>query len=256
MFDSGAPSIADIAAVTGCNGNGSNGWGNGDGWWVLIILFALFGGWGRGGAFGGGNSSGCGCDGACATVGDVQRGFDNQGVTNKLNGIEQGISQLGYADLGQFNNITNGLSQLGYQTQQAITAAQIAAMQDANNLTRQIADCCCENREAIQGVNYNLAQGFAQQSYQQQQCCCDLTNTMNANTQRIIDQLTQFRMEDKDAQIRELQSQVSALNLAQSQSNQNQYLLGRLQPPAVPSYQVANPYASYAGCGCCGSQCC
>ena len=47
MFNSSAPSIADIAAVTG---GGNNGWGNnGDGWWVLIILFALFGGWGRGG---------------------------------------------------------------------------------------------------------------------------------------------------------------------------------------------------------------
>ena len=88
MFNSSAPSIADIAAVTG---GGNNGWGNnGDGWWVLIILFALFGGWGRGGVFGNG---GAGCDGACTTVGDIQRGFDNQGVMNKLNGIEQGLSQ-------------------------------------------------------------------------------------------------------------------------------------------------------------------
>ena len=95
---SSSPSVADIAAVTGSN----SGWGNGDGWWILIILFALFG-WGRG--YGNNGASGCGCDGACATVGDVQRGFDNQGVTNKLNGIEQGLSQLGYADLNQFNNI-------------------------------------------------------------------------------------------------------------------------------------------------------
>ena len=77
MFGSSSPSIADIAAVTGGNGC-NNGWGNGygDGWWVLIILFALFGGWGRNGAFGG--NGGCGCDSACATVGDVERGFNNQ----------------------------------------------------------------------------------------------------------------------------------------------------------------------------------
>lgn len=47
MFNSAAPSIADIAAVT--DGNRNSGWANGDGWWALIILFALFGGWGRGG---------------------------------------------------------------------------------------------------------------------------------------------------------------------------------------------------------------
>ena len=41
MF-SNSPSIADIAAVTDGNRN-SGGWGDGNGWWVLIILFALFG---------------------------------------------------------------------------------------------------------------------------------------------------------------------------------------------------------------------
>ena len=43
MFNS-SPSLADIAAVTGGNRN-DGAWGDG-GWWVLIILFALFGGWG------------------------------------------------------------------------------------------------------------------------------------------------------------------------------------------------------------------
>ena len=236
---SSAPSIADIAAVTGGGNNGwSNGWG-GDGWWVLIILFALFGGWGRGGAFGG--NGGCGCDGACATVGDIQRGFDNQGVTNKLNGLEQGLSQLGYADLQQFSNISNGLCQLGYQTQAAV-----------NDVSRQLSECCCDTREAIQGVNYNIAQGFANQGFQLQQCCCDLKETMNNNTRAITDQLTQFRMEDKNEQIAELRSQVQALNLAQSQANQNNYLIGQLRPSPVPAYTVANPYAGF-GYGCCGA---
>lgn len=241
---SSAPSIADIAAVTGGgNGGWNNGWG-GDGWWVLIILFALFGGWGRGGAFG--NNGGCGCDSACATVGDIQRGFDNQGVTNKLNGLEQGLSQLGYADQGQFNNITNGLCQLGYQTQAAV-----------NDVSRQLADCCCETREAIQGVNYNIAQGFANQGYQLQQCCCDIKQSIADNTRAITDQLNQFRMEDKNDTIAELRSQVQALNLAQSQANQNNYLIGQLRPSPVPAYTVANPYAGF-GYGCCGTaqSCC
>ena len=41
------PSLADIAAVTDGNRN-NDGFGNGNGWWVLIILFAIFGGWGNG----------------------------------------------------------------------------------------------------------------------------------------------------------------------------------------------------------------
>lgn len=53
MFNSGnAPSVADIAAVTGANcRNNDGGWGND--WWAVIIILALFGGWGgRGGLFG------------------------------------------------------------------------------------------------------------------------------------------------------------------------------------------------------------
>ena len=44
MFNgNGAPSLSDIAAVAGNDRN--NGWADGNGWWVLIILFAIFGGW-------------------------------------------------------------------------------------------------------------------------------------------------------------------------------------------------------------------
>ena len=242
MFGSSAPSVADIAAVTGNN----DGWGGGygGGWWALIILFALFGGWGRGGAFG--NNGGCGCDGACATVGDIERGFNNQSTQQRFNGLDQGLSQLGYADLQQFSNISNGLCQLGYQTQAAV-----------NDVSRQLSECCCDTREAIQGVNYNIAQGFANQGFQLQQCCCDLKETMNNNTRAITDQLNQFRMEDKNEQIAELRSQVQALNLAQSQANQNNYLIGQLRPSPVPAYTVANPYAGF-GYGCCGTaqSCC
>ena len=241
---SSAPSIADIAAVTGNNGGWGNGWG-GDGWWVLIILFALFGGWGRGGAFGG--NGGCGCDSACATVGDVERGFNNQSTQQRFNGLDQGLSQLGYADLQQFGNLSNGLCQLGYQTQAAV-----------NDVSRQLSECCCDTREAIQGVNYNIAQGFANQGYQLQQCCCDLKQAIADNTRAISDQLTAFRIEDKDNQIRSLESQVQALNLAASQQNQNRYLIDTLRPCPVPAYQTCNPWGGtvYGCCGTAQSCCC
>lgn len=43
MFNSNGPSLADIAAVTGNRNN--DGFGEGNGWWILIILFAIFGGY-------------------------------------------------------------------------------------------------------------------------------------------------------------------------------------------------------------------
>ena len=235
MFGSfSSPSIADIAAVTGDNQN--SGWGNGDGWWVLIILFALFGGWGRGGAFGGGGN---GCDGACATVGDIQRGFDNQGVTNKLNGLEQGLSSIAYEALAQSNATNQGICQLGYNVQNSI-----------NGVATQMQQCCCDTQSAIAGVNYNMQSGFCNINNTIQSVARDITDNQNANYRAIHDEIVANRMEDKNAQIQSLQSQVQALNLAQSQANQNTYLISQLRPTPVPSYTVANPYAGF-GYGCC-----
>lgn len=57
--------------------------------------------------------------------------------------------------------------------------------------------------------------------------------------------------------IAELRSQVQALNLAASQSNQNTYLIDRLQPCPAPAYVVPNPNGyygcqqnGYQSCGC------
>lgn len=105
MFNSNGLSAADVAAVTGANGyNNGGAWGND--WWAVIIILALFGGFGnRGGLFGsgyGGSSCGCGTPATCA---DLQAGFNNQAVTTKLNGLENGLCSLGYDQLAQMNNI-------------------------------------------------------------------------------------------------------------------------------------------------------
>lgn len=247
---SSTPSVADIAAVTG---NGNNGWANGDGWWVLIILFVLFGGWGRGGMFGGNG----GCDSACATVGDVERGFDQQSTNMRFNALDNAFAQLGYAN-----------QQQGYETQLAITNAQAAQQQCCctiqnaisgaqSALSTQLADCCCENRLAVANLNAALAADTCSVTTAISQAARDITDNQNANYRALHDEIVANRMEDKNAQIQALQSQVQALNLAQSQANQNTYLIGQLRPTPVPAYTVANPYAGF-GYGCCGaqSQCC
>lgn len=253
MFNSGSPSIADIAAVT--DGNRNSGWANGDGWWALIILFALFGGWGRGGLFGG--NGGGGCDSACATVGDIQRGFDNQGVTNKLNGLENGLCSLGYDQLAQMNAISNTVTQTGYQIQNAIQQDTIAGMQQSNALQSQLADCCCENRQAIAQVRYDMASDTCAVTTAIANAARDITENQNANYRALHDEIVANRIEDKNAQIADLQSQVQALNLAQSQANQNQYLISQLRPCPQPAYITCNPWGGQPYGGCCSvNQCC
>lgn len=254
MFNSSmmVPSVADIAAVTDSNRN--SGWGMDGGWWAIIILFALFGGWGRGfsgGGFSGGN--GCGCDGSCATVGDVQRGFDNQGVTNKLNGLENGICGLGYDQLAQMNGINQNITNMGFGIQNAIQQASVASMQDTNAISRQLADCCCENRAAIAQVRYDMATNNCAVTTAIATAARDITDNQNANYRALHDEIVANRMEDKNAQIAELRSQVWALNLAQSQANQNNYLVNTLRPCPTPAYITCNPWAGQAAYGSCGT---
>lgn len=207
------------------------------------------GGWGNGfGGFGGTNGG----------VGsEIQRGFDNQAVVSKLDGISNGLCDGFYAMnnsmLTGFNGINTNIMQTGYGIQQAVNADTVANMQNTNALQSQLANCCCETREAIQGVNYNMATNT-----------CALQNTMNNNTRDIIDSqnagfrsILDYLCQDK---IATLTAENNDLRRAASQDRQNALLtstmaaqtnqiINAVNPAPIPAYTVPNPNAYY-GCGC------
>ena len=239
MFNGNSPSLADIAAVTG---NNKDGWGDGNGWWVLIILFAIFGGWGNG--FGGGYGNGC--DRAsvpCATQADVRAAVDQQTLISKIDqqtyGLSSTFTALNDNLNSNFRGIDNAICTLGYQNQQGF-----------NEVAHQISDCCCTTQRAIDGVNYNLAT----QTNAIQNAMCnntrDIIDNQNANTRSILD----FLVNDK---IASLQTENQNLKLQASQFAQNQYLVNELRPCAKPAYITCSPFQSAYGfglnnsCGCC-----
>lgn len=249
MFNSNCASVPLVANI---DGNNNNGWGGDGGWlWFIVVIFAIFGGWGGGfGGFGGGTNGGVGSE--------IQRGFDNQAVVSKLDGITNGLCDGFYAMnnsmLTGFNGINTNIMQTGYGIQQAINADTIANMQNTNALQSQLANCCCETREAIQGVNYNMATNT-----------CALQNTMNNNTRDIIDSqqagtraILDFLTNDK---IATLTAENNDLRRAASQDRQNALLttamsaqtnqiINAVNPTAIPAYVVPNPNAYAYGCGC------
>jgi len=253
MFSNGV-SLADIAAVTGNNRDNDGMWGNGA-WWIVILL--IFG-WGGFGNNGWGNGNGMGSTSAAYTDSAIQRGFDNQAVISKLDGITNGLCDGFYAVnnsmLTGFNGINTNIMQTGYGIQQAINADTIANMQNTNALQAQLANCCCETREAIQGVNYNMATNT-----------CALQNAMNNNTRDIIDSqqagtraILDYLCAKENADLRD---KVQKLELSASQDRQNallttamtaqtQQIVNSVNPTAVPAYVVPNPNAYAYGCGC------
>jgi hypothetical protein len=250
MFSSNC-NTASVPLVANIDGNNGNNWNDGSWLWFLIVVFAIFGGWGNGfGGFGGGTNGGVGSE--------IQRGFDNQAVISKLDGISNGLCDGFYAMnnsmLTGFNGINTNIMQTGYGIQQAVNADTVANMQNTNALQSQIANCCCETREAIQGVNYNMATNT-----------CALQNTMNSNTRDIIDSqnagtraILDFLTQDK---IAALTAENNDLRRAASQDRQNALLttamtaqtnqiIDAVRPTPVPSFPASNLYGYAYGCGC------
>ena len=257
-------SASDVALLSGSNNRADGfGWGGEGGWLWIIVVFALLFGWGGNGfgGWGGGNNGG-GYVATAATQADIQRGFDNQAVISKLDGITTGLCDGFYAMnngmLTGFNGINTNVMQTGYGIQQAINADTIANMQNTNALQSQLANCCCETREAIQGVNYNMATNT-----------CALQNTMNSNTRDIIEsqnagtraildylcseKISSLQAENNDLRRAASQDRQSAL-LTTAMSAQTQQIINAVNPAPIPAFQVPAPYV-YGGCsmnnGCC-----
>lgn len=194
-----------VPAGYGGYGGGGMGWG-GD-WGAWIILFLIFGmfGWGGFGGMGGMNGG----------VGsEVQRGFDNQGVMNKLNGIEQGICSLGYDQLGQMNGINTNILQTGFGLQNTIQQNTVAGMQNTNAIQTQLSGCCCETQRLME-------RGFCDTNYNNQNNTRDIIDNANANARALMDFMVQDKLAAKDAKIAALENQVS-------QANQNAVLGARI----------------------------
>ena len=223
---------ASVPLVANIDGNGNNnGWGADGGWlWFIVVIFAIFGGWGGNGfGFGGGGRD------ACATQADVRAAVDQQTLISKLDQQTYGLADSTFAlnntIVNGFHGVDNAICTLGYQNQQGF-----------NELAHQISDCCCATKESIQGVNYNLA---TQTSALQNTMCNntrDIIDNQNANSRAIID----FLVNDKMAS---LQAENQNLKLAASQAAQNQYLVSELRPCAKPAYITCSPYQSAYGFG-------
>lgn len=257
MFNSNTPfTMPVMPATTGGYGNGG-AWGEGNWIWILVV-FALLFGWGNNGWGGFGGNNGGGYVATAATQADIQRGFDNQAVISKLDGITNGLCDGFYAQntalMNGFHGVDNAICNLGYQTQQGFNTTNVAMMQAQNALQAQLSNCCCETREAIQGVNYNMAQNT-----------CALQNTMNNNTRDIIESqnagfrgILDYLCQDK---IATLQAENNDLRRAASQDRQNALLttamttqtnqiINAVRPTPVPSFPASNLYGyGYSGCG-------
>lgn len=240
---SAAPSLADIAAVT--RNNDGDGFGGNNGWWILIILFALFGGWGNGSY---GNAGG---QDAYDTQASVQRGFDTQAIISKLDGISNGICNLGYDQLAQMNGINTNIMQTGFGITQAINADTVANMQNTNGISRQIQECCCENRAAIADLKYTMATDACAIKTAIHETGDAIINNQNQGfqmlNQTIKDGFCSLEMREMQRENADLRQKLNERDRDSALQGTASYIISAVRPTPIPAWPVANPW------GCCNN---
>lgn len=256
MFSNNCASVPLVANIDG-NGNGNGNWADGGWLWFIVVIFAIFGGWGGGfGGWGNGNNGGATPYSTSAvTQADLQRGFDNQAVVSKLDGITNGLCDGFYAVQNGMNGINTNILQTGFGIQQAINADTVANMQNTNaiqstlnNMAAQNASCCCETQRQIE-------RGFADTNYNMATQACQTRQAIADSTRSILDYLCQDKIATLQAENNDLrraasQDRQNAL-LTTAMSAQTNQIIDAVRPTPVPAFPASNLYGyAYNGCGC------
>ena len=254
---------------SGFGGNGS--FFGGDGIWAIILLALLFG-WGNNGngGFFGGNSFDNGyawlSNGQKDIMTNTNNGFDTLHLSNQLEGTRDGIYSLSNqlcnccADMNQ--TVSNGF----YNAEISANNRAMNQMQDTFALSRQFADCCCENRLGIADLKSTVLSENCADRALLADSLKDVLINQTANTQRILDQLCNDKIDEKNEKIADLQRQLSMADLKASQVAQNAFisqgfanevdaLYNRLSNCPVPSTPVYGRTPIFTcpqnnGCGC------
>lgn len=271
-----------VYPMMGGYGNGGFGGYGSDFIWVILLL-ALFGGnWGNGnGGFFGGNSFDNGyawlSNGQKDIMNQTSDGFNSLHLSNQIEGVRDDVNDIQNAICNSTASINSNVSNGFYNSEIAACNRQmanmnqsfnnqIATLQGFNNLGSRLDDCCCENRLGLANLNSTILSENCADRAALADGLKDVLINQTANTQRILDQLCNDKIDAKNEKILDLQRQLDMADLRASQTAQNAFiaqgfanevdaLYNRLANCPVPSTPVYGRTPIFTcngnnGCGC------
>lgn len=258
--NSGSPFTMPVAPMYGGNGAGFGG----DWAWIILLLLL---GWGNNG-FGGYGMGGFAADGAAiypwmnqAEI--TQGGFRDQMINGNITSVRDGIADISTQLCGGFAGVNANVANGFAQAEIAANSRQMADMNQRFALQSQLADCCCENRLATADLKYTVATENCADRQAISDGFRDLLAATQAQTQAILSQMCDDKLEQKNDTIAQLRSELLYARGQASQDVQTaaiqagQRALANeveqyVAPKAVPAYVVQNPNccSNIGTCGC------
>jgi len=252
---------------------GNNGFGYGSDWLWVIVLLALFGGWGNNGngGFFGNNAFDNGyawlSNGQKEIMQNTNNGFDTLHLSNQLEGNRDAINSLSNQLCNSTANITSAITNTGYNAEISANNRQMANMNQLFDLSRQFADCCCENRLGLANLNSTIISENCADRQALNEGVRDILANQTASVQRILDQLCQDKIDAKNDTIAQLRQELlyargqasqieQTAELRRGQEAEVDALYNRLSNcpvGTVPVYGRQPIFTCNNGCGCGGS---
>lgn len=260
MTDSNGNGLFNMPVMPayGVGGNGGFGLGDGNGWWlILLILLCGNGLWGGLGGMGGmmwpmmmgGMGAGMGLDYLYPWLNNsehISDGFRDQQLQTSVSGIQNAVTT-------GFGNVQNALCQGFAGTTAAVTGAQnaiaqqlygneiaslnrsfseqTANVQGFNNVQAQLAQCCCDNRAATADLKYTVATEACADRTAAATNTRDIIDAQTRGTQAILDKLCALELDGVKGQLAQaqrenvgLQNQLNMAALRESQTAQNAFI--------------------------------
>ena len=274
--ESGNGMVMPVAPMYGGNNGGFGGFGDSNGWWILLLFILL--GNGAWGGFGGGFGGGSELYPWMNQSNQINGGFRDQMISNQLNGIQSSVT-------GGFNDVQMALCNGFAGVEQGANARQIANMQTAfagqtamaqgfNGVQSALANCCCENRLGLADLKYTVATENCADRTQSLMNTRDIIDSQTRGTQAILDKLCALELDGVKGQLAQaqrenvgLQNQLNMAALRESQTAQNAFIqqgfsnevdalynrLNSCPVPTTPVYGRTPIFTCNNGCGCgCG----
>ena len=268
----GSQGIQPVVELAGANNNaypypamyGNGGFGGyGSDFIWIILLFALFGGWGNngnGGFFNGGFDNGYAwlSNGQKEVMQNTNNGFDTLHLSNQLDTVNSGIYSLSNQLCNTGNDITSAISNGFYNSEISANNRQMANMNTAFNLQSQLAQCCCDNKLATQDLKSTVISENCSDREVLREIGQSILVNQTANTQKIIDEIFRDRLDEKDDKIAELNRQLQMADLKASQIQQTANIVdmtySRLRDCPIDTTPIYGRQPIFtcpnSGCGC------
>lgn len=213
----------------GFGGSGFGGFGGDSAIWLIVLLALIWGNNGNGNGFFGGNNS---FDNGYAWLSNGQKeimantnnGFDTLHLSNQIEGVRDGIyglsNQLCNCCADMNSTVSNGF----FNAEIAENSRQMANMNQMFGLSTQLASASADNRLGIANLNSTILSENCADRAALADGLKDVLINQTANTQRILDQLCNDKIDAKNEKIADLERQLDMADLRASQIAQNSFI--------------------------------